>query len=64
MSNKASQFASNLSVVANVTSLTIGSLQRISRNDNFEINAASRDAIVKRIQLRLASNLRAKNVVK
>lgn len=64
MANKASQFAENLSIVANVTNLTIVSLQQISRNENYELNAASRDALVKRIHLRLANNLRAKDLVK
>lgn len=64
MSNKASKFTENLAVIANVTSLTIDSLQHISRNENFELNAASRDALVKRIQLKLAGNLRNKDVVK
>lgn len=64
MSNKASQFAGNLSVVANITNLSIESLQQISRNENVELNAASRDAIVKRIHLRIANQLRNKDVVK
>jgi ribosomal protein L11 len=64
MSNKASQFANNLSVTANIANLTIESLQQISRNENIELNAASRDAIVKRILLRIGNQLRVKDVVK
>lgn len=64
MANKAGQFAENLSVIANVTNLTVNSLQNISRNENYELNAASRDALVKRIHLRLANNLRSKHTIK
>ena len=63
MANKASEFAENLSVIANVTALTLTSLQKIGRNEDVEINAASRDLIVSRIQSRLAYNLRIKDAV-
>lgn len=60
MSNKATVFAENLSVVSNVTALTIAALNKVSKQEDVELNAASRDLMVARIQARLASNLRLK----
>ena len=59
MSNQAVVFAENLSIVANVTALTIAALNEVSHQEDVELNAASRDLMVARIQSRLASNLRA-----
>jgi len=59
MSNQAVVFAENLSVVANVTALTIAALNKVSHQEDVELNAASRDLMVARIQARLASNLRS-----
>ncbi len=59
MSNQAVVFAENLSVVANVTALTIAALNKVSHQEDVELNAASRDLMVARIQSRLASNLRS-----
>lgn len=64
MANQASVFAENLSIVANVTALTIAALNKVSQQDDVELNAASRDLMVARIQARLASNLRLKDCVK
>ena len=59
MSNQAVVFAENLSIVANVTAQTIAALNKVSHQEDVELNAASRDLMVARIQARLASNLRA-----
>lgn len=59
MSNQAVVFAENLSIVANVTALTIAALNKVSHQEDVELNAASRDLMVARIQSRLANNLRA-----
>ena len=60
MSSQATVFAENLSIVANVTALTIAALNKVSHQEDVELNAASRDLIVARIQTRLASTLRLK----
>jgi hypothetical protein len=59
MSNQAVVFAENLSIVANVTALTIAALNKVSHQEDVELNAASRDLMVARIQSRLANNLRS-----
>jgi hypothetical protein len=59
MSNQAVVFAENLSIVANVTALTITALNKVSHQEDVELNAASRDLMVARIQSRLANNLRS-----
>ena len=64
MSNKASEFAENLSVVANITALSVATLQVVGGNQDVELNAASRDLMVQRIQKRIAHNLRNKSAVK
>lgn len=64
MSNQATVFAENLSIVSNVTALTIAALQKVSVQEDVELNAASRDLMVARIHSRLAHNLRLKDVVK
>ena len=64
MSNQAVIFAENLSIVANVTALTIAALNKVSHQEDVELNAASRDLMVARIHSRLAHNLRLKDVVK
>lgn len=61
MSNKAVVFAENLSVVSNVTALTLAALSKVSKQDDVELNAASRDLMVARIHQRIASNLRIKD---
>ena len=58
MSSQATVFAENLSIVANVTALTIAALNKVSHQEDVELNAVSRDLMVARIQTRLASNLR------
>ena len=58
MSSQATVFAENLSIVANVTALTIAALNKVSHQEDVELNAASRDLMVARIQTCLASNLR------
>ena len=58
MSSQATVFAENLSIVANVTALTIAALNKVSHQEDVELNATSRDLMVARIQTRLASNLR------
>ena len=63
MSNKASEFAENLSVVANITALSVATLQVVGSNEDVELNAASRDLMVQRIQKRIAHNLRNKAAV-
>ena len=63
MSNKASEFAENLSVVANITALSVATLQVVGGNQDVELNAASRDLMVQRIQKRIAHNLRNKAAV-
>lgn len=64
MSNQASVFTENLAIVANVTALTIAALNKVSLQEDVELNAASRDLMVARIQHRLASNLRLKDCTK
>lgn len=60
MSNKASEFAENLSVVANITTLSVATLQVVGGNQDVELNAASRDLMVQRVAKRIAHNLRNK----
>mgnify|MGYP003605852842 CR=1 FL=1 len=63
MSNKASEFAENLAVVSNITALSVAALQKVGNTDDVELNAASRDLLVQRIQKRIAHNLRNKPTV-
>ena len=45
MSSQATVFAENLSIVANVTALTIAALNKVSHQEDVELNAASRDLL-------------------
>lgn len=64
MSTEIVTFAENLSVVSNVTELTIKALQQVGASDDVEINAATRELLIKRIHMRLAHNVRVQSVVK
>lgn len=62
MSNKAGNFAENLAVTSNITSLAVKALGKVSDQQDSELSPAIRSVLVTRVTQRLAANLRQKQI--